>query len=411
MMMAKTKILYVCPFAHYAGHYSYFSDIETRLLLNSHFEVAFLSFEGAIGKTNSGSINSYVVINNKSLLSKILKIFRKRLLSKWIAMFIEYWMTISMAVKIKKREKFDIIHLRDGNPFIFIPFLFSYFTSGLRWSIWLVADPVNQFSVGGKSNKNIFSNILNWLVNNKGWIFIYKKAIKNNKFLFFTENENILQSFKGYLNGIFKDKVFCIPLAVNPTETEYINKKEAREKLGLPNDKKIILSFGTLHNGKDLSIVINSLNGLEDILLVHAGVISDWKKNNFDLDDKVKEKVIIKNEYISDEEKKLYFYSADAVMLSYVKDFKQTTSMLWEASIFCKGVIASDSGELGELVKKFGLGEVFQPQNEESLKGAIRKFFNNNDDLIIKENCKKFNLAYAPDGWLNKYIYIIGKND
>ena len=104
------------------------------------------------------------------------------------------------------------------------------------------------------------------------------------------------------------------------------------------------------------------------------------------------ERTIIFDKYIEDSDKKYYFLAADAIILSYRKDFKGISGVLSDAAPFGLPVIAADGGEIGELVRNNKIGLTFKVGNDRSLQQAIRHFFNMNDKelLALKGNLARF---------------------
>jgi glycosyltransferase involved in cell wall biosynthesis len=118
------------------------------------------------------------------------------------------------------------------------------------------------------------------------------------------------------------------------------------------------------------------------------------------------DKIIVRDYYIPEVDKKYYFCAADAVVLSYVRNFTQSASLLWEACRFGTPVVASDCGELGNLVRAFDIGLLFEPQNVNSLQKAIIDFTNlsSNRKREMVENCKKFVTSYSNEKWVQDIL-------
>ena len=120
----------------------------------------------------------------------------------------------------------------------------------------------------------------------------------------------------------------------------------------------------------------------------------------------LQDRIIIRNHFIPESEKQYYFGAADAVILSYKKDSTQTASLYWQAARFGLPTIASDIGELGELIKEYKTGELFIAEDVDSLKRAICRFLlsNSTERLIMKDNCKKFCSRFSLDEWAKNCI-------
>ena len=165
------------------------------------------------------------------------------------------------------------------------------------------------------------------------------------------------------MDGAVSGSIYVLTLGVERT-SNYLTQKEARRYLGLSEDKIVFLHFGALHHGKNIETVLSAIKDLPDALLVHAGKISPSigltrLVSNLDMQNCV----IIRDHYIPEIEKPYYFSAADAIILSYKRDFIQTASMILEGAKFKLPIIASDNGELGELVKRYGIGSVFHAED------------------------------------------------
>ena len=74
-------------------------------------------------------------------------------------------------------------------------------------------------------------------------------------------------------------------------------------------------------------------------------------------------------------------------------------------------VVATDVGELGELVKRYETGLVFQPEDAASLSKTLSLFLNYNHEQreIMRSNYDKFYNESPLSKWAEKSIDIIEK--
>jgi glycosyltransferase involved in cell wall biosynthesis len=248
------------------------------------------------------------------------------------------------------------------------------------------------------------------VINNSGWRQLYRRVLARNRFLFLTQSEAVKQDFDSYLQGVFCGKVISLMMGQG-SMARVASKKEARQRLDLPQDKPLFLSFGTSHPGKDLEAVFRALKDMPDVLIVQAG------KYTFSVGQKpaelaqhyaVLDRVIIRDHYVTEEEKPHYFFAADAVILSYTKQFSSTASLLWDACHFGTPVIASDNGQLGELVKAFKPGLLFAAQDADSLRQTIKRFINlkPEETEILKDNCRRFCDEFSIGRWAQGCLEI-----
>jgi len=172
---------------------------------------------------------------------------------------------------------------------------------------------------------------------------------------------------------------------------------EARQRLGLPQDEPVFLHFGLNHLSKNLEVIFQAAKDLPPpYKLLFAGQVysSSDANNPLSLVRKygLGQTAIIVDRYILEQELPDYFYSADAVILSYRTDFQGASGVLSAAAQFNVPVIASDVGEIGEAVKNSKLGLTFEAENPESLRDTISAFLGLREEekREMKENLSRF---------------------
>jgi len=416
----RLSVLYVCPFAHYTGHFSWAAVHETQALAQAGVDVKLLTFCGVTDEAEVKVPQSTVRQHTKlgMLLYHLANFLRRWQGIGFVSMFLEAFLTLSVAVRLKREKGYNIIHLRDGEPFLFLPHLLDFTLKDYNWVVSLTGSNFVNNPPPMASLKQKFRLLLYALyvrtINCKLWKPVYKRSLAKNHFLFLTQNETTKQSFESYMGGIMSGNVFYLPLGVNKIDT-VIPRKEARSYLGLPKDKTIFLSFGFLHAGKDMEAIFRALKDIPDAFLLHGGdegtVAEPLKLANLITNYSMQERAIIKDHYIPEEEKPYYFFAADAVILSYTRQFLSTTSLLWQACRFEAPVIASDNGQLRELVETYYPGLLFKAQDADSLKEAIRHFMKLKPAEIekMKDNCRRFADEFSHEKWAQRCLEIYDK--
>jgi len=405
------RVLYVCPWAHWTGHPADTAIKETAALVKAGAQVSLCTFRDILGQKVPQTIPHRTVVS--SWIGSPLGVLANLLLSlkispmKGLAWFLEQFSTAFLAVKLRKTFKYDVIYLCDGDPYIFTPFLLGLVFRHYRWAV-VLAGMRAVVSPPSFSHK-----LFHKLVNAPMWKPIYRSSLAKNQFTFICPNKYIKDYFEtNFLDGILSGRVSAISLGVEQTAS-ITPQKEARRFLGLPEDKVIFLHFGSLHLGKDIETVIAAISNIPDVLLIHAGAVAvrmplTTPQKLLDLVQHygVQDRVIIKDYYIPEEEKQYYFGAADATILSYKRDTWQTTSMLWETAKFRSPPIASDVGELGELVKRYKFGLVFEAENAASLKDALAHFLSSSqsEKEAMVSNYDKFGNEFSVDEWAQKHI-------
>jgi glycosyltransferase involved in cell wall biosynthesis len=163
--------------------------------------------------------------------------------------------------------------------------------------------------------------------------------------------------------------------------------------------------------GKDVKTMFRALKDVPDAFLIHGGApgwSTDLTSTNLVQEYGMQERAIIRNYYIPEEEKPYYFFAADAVILSYTKQFESTASLFWEACRFGIPIIASDNGQHKKLVEAFKPGLLFTAQNADSLRETIIYFINLNSGeiQIMKDNCRRFSDEFSMEKWAQGCLEI-----
>lgn len=160
---------------------------------------------------------------------------------------------------------------------------------------------------------------------------------------------------------------------------EQINKNEARDKLNIPQGKKVLLFFGFIRDYKGLDVLLETLSLLpEDYYLIIAGEVygSDKKYRVQIRNLEIADKVQVNFRYIGDEEVPLFFSAADVNVLPYRSATQ--SGILNIAYHFELPVIVTDTGSLSEAVKPYNTGMVVAEANSVLLLQQIQTFFDQN---------------------------------
>lgn len=155
-----------------------------------------------------------------------------------------------------------------------------------------------------------------------------------------------------------------------------VNKEEARKKLGIPSDKKVLLYFGFIRDYKGLDLLIEAMKDLpDDYHLIIAGE----SYGSFDKYDELikkggqSDRIHKFVRYIDDNEVPLFYSAADVCMLTY-KSATQS-GIVAIAYHYNLPVIVSDVGGLRESVEPFNAGVVVDHPNTQDIVKGVNSFF------------------------------------
>jgi glycosyltransferase involved in cell wall biosynthesis len=178
-------------------------------------------------------------------------------------------------------------------------------------------------------------------------------------------------------------KVSVIPLGINNTiPVSNLTTAEARRRLGIGADERVLLFFGRIAPYKGLEYLIAALaeittaNG--NYRLIIAGSIMDcaeyWNQIQHKISTRgLRERIIERIEFIPDDETEVYFKAADVLILPYVHIFQSGVLVL--AYSFGLPVIAADVGSLREDILEGSTGYVCRPQDPTDLAKTIGIYF------------------------------------
>ncbi len=171
---------------------------------------------------------------------------------------------------------------------------------------------------------------------------------------------------------------------------EKIDSDEARERLDLPKDKKILLFFGFIRKYKGLDIALEAMNELgDDYILVVAGEpyedFDEYREiiRKYDLEDKTRLFV----RYITDEEAPLFFSSADLCIQPYRSATQSGIAGI--ALQFDLPMVATDAGGLKEIIEPNNIGLIADAVNPSAVAVAVKKYFENGGKPEYSKNIDK----------------------
>lgn len=159
---------------------------------------------------------------------------------------------------------------------------------------------------------------------------------------------------------------------------ESMDQSEARAKLGLNPQDKILLFFGFIRNYKGLDLLLKAMSDSrlrqEGIKLLVAGEFYEDEKMYRQIieDNKLQDSVIVRSDFIPDSEVRYYLCAADVVVQPYRNATQSGVTPL--AYHFEKPMIVTKVGGLPSLVPHERSGLVCEP-NPSSIADAILRFY------------------------------------
>jgi D-inositol-3-phosphate glycosyltransferase len=179
------------------------------------------------------------------------------------------------------------------------------------------------------------------------------------------------------------EKITVIPYGVNnAVPFTQLTGEQARGRLGLQNDEKVILYFGAIKEYKGLEYLVAAFQQIAaqgNYRLIIAGERKKgyedyWRSIQHQIEaDPSRDKILQKIEFIPDAETETYFKAADVAVLAYTEIFQ--SGILFLAFNYGLPVIATDVGSFSEDIVEGKTGFICEPRNTDDLAAKIQGFF------------------------------------
>ena len=220
-----------------------------------------------------------------------------------------------------------------------------------------------------------------------------------------------------YITENEQSKISNIHVGEYSLLSKNISIEEARNILGIAENKKVILFFGYIRRYKGLDILLESVKILKEkhpeIFLIVAGKdIEGFNKyqkiiDKFDIEDNILKRI----EYIPVDETSIYFSAANVVVLPYRNIYQ--SGVVYLAYAHSKPVIVTNVGGLPDITEDGKSGYIVEPNNPEDLAGKIDKMFVSPSSLekmgeygyqMAKD---KFSWEQAAEKTFNLYLLLL----
>ncbi len=166
------------------------------------------------------------------------------------------------------------------------------------------------------------------------------------------------------------------PIFVTPHGVWHGERPTGRTPQGNGSRRSRLLFFGVLRPNKGVHVLLQSLGRLPDCDLTIAGeaevpeylelirrMIREFPPGRVELIDR----------YVSEDEMAALFHRSRVVILPYTT-FTSQSGVLHQALAHGRPVVGTDVGALGECIRRWGIGGVVPPGDEQSLALAIEQF-------------------------------------
>ena len=178
------------------------------------------------------------------------------------------------------------------------------------------------------------------------------------------------------------------------------DKRQAREKLNIGQNKNVILYFGLVRPYKGLKYLISAMKEVVryvDCILLIVGEFYEPKENYLSLIKQLElnERIVIIDNYVKNEDVPLYFCGSDVVVLPYVTATQ--SGIVQIAFGLNKPVITTKVGGLPEAVEDGKTGLLVKPESPQSIAEAIVKYYREGCENKFSEEIRRHTNAFSWD--------------
>jgi len=188
------------------------------------------------------------------------------------------------------------------------------------------------------------------------------------------------------------------------------SREQSRQQLDIPQQVKVLLSFGHIRDGKNLDLALKAIANFSDVYLVIAGKVSSTSQRPVKYYQDLAYSLGVSNQcrwlidFIPQEQVGDLFNVCDAVLLTYSASFQSASGVLNAAVTYQRPCIASaGEGNLRKVVQKYKLGVFVEPDDWQAIRDGIQQWLNGIEspewELYEKDNswdknaeiiCKRF---------------------
>jgi len=193
--------------------------------------------------------------------------------------------------------------------------------------------------------------------------------------------------------GVPASKATVIPFGLNSTVPDTtLTPDVARQRLKLGAKEKVLLFFGNIAPYKGVEYLADAFIEIAqrraDCRLIIAGRAkgdeSYWPGILAKINaSPVRDKFVLRIEFVPDAETEIYFKAADVLVLPYTHIFQ--SGVLFLGYNFGLPCIVADVGSLKEEIVEGRTGHVFQPRDTAGLVRAIENYFTSDLYAHLKE--------------------------
>lgn len=218
---------------------------------------------------------------------------------------------------------------------------------------------------------------------------------------FIVQSRAVEQELKEFLPGA---RYAFVPHPVYEMFGAAMPKEAARQKLGLARDERVLLFFGYVRRYKGLHELLDAMPRVLQSFPVKLLVVGEFYEDESKYREQIVslrlgDSVIVRSDYVPNDEVRTYFSACDVVLLPYTSATQSGIAQI--AYHFDKPIIATDVGGLAEVVRDGETGFVSALNDPEALAQTILRFYRENREDEFTRNVQSEKKKYTWDAMVN----------
>ncbi len=160
-----------------------------------------------------------------------------------------------------------------------------------------------------------------------------------------------------------------------------IERLEARKRIGIGENEKVVLFFGYIRKYKGLHVLLDAMAEVVKRINVKLLIVGEFYDDERSYHQQIAklnltDNVMVVSDYVPNDEVAKYFSASDVVVLPYIDATQSGITQI--AYNFNKPVITTNVGGLAEVVVDGKTGIVIPPNSSGDLANAIVRYFSEN---------------------------------
>ncbi len=187
-----------------------------------------------------------------------------------------------------------------------------------------------------------------------------------------------------------------------------IGKEVACGKLGIDPSKNNLLFFGLIRDYKGLDLLIDAMDKLGDKyqLIIAGEAYGDFSKYTLQIEaSRAKERILVYNNYISDNEIPVFFSAADALILPYRSATQ--SGVVSVAYHYDLPMLSTPVGDFSQSIAQPSTGIVVDDVSSEAIAKGINELFSENNRSLFAVNIQKEKAALSWETLVKKLLSFI----